>query len=153
VLFEPLDFLRRLAAIVPPPRENQTRYYGIFSAHHKERRKLVALVPKAAALAKSTLEKSGELKLPPEDAEPVPPKYRQPWSALLKRVFGHEMLTCPRCLGKMRLLGMVDSPKVIAKILTHLKIETEPPRIGKMKRDLGYEPEYAGVAERGIGRH
>ena len=48
---------------------------------------------------------------------------------MLKRVFGHEMLVCPKCQGKMRLLGMVDSPKVIDKILLHLGLETEAPQL------------------------
>ena len=37
VLFEPLDFLARLAALVPKPRVDLTRYHGLFapnSAHH-----------------------------------------------------------------------------------------------------------------------
>jgi hypothetical protein len=35
-VFEPLDFLARLAALVPRPRVNLTRYHGVFapnSAH------------------------------------------------------------------------------------------------------------------------
>ena len=34
VLLEPLDFLARLAALVPPPRTHQTRYHGVFAPHH-----------------------------------------------------------------------------------------------------------------------
>jgi hypothetical protein len=32
VVFEPLDFLARLAALVPPPRVHLTRYHGVFAA-------------------------------------------------------------------------------------------------------------------------
>jgi len=35
VLFEPLDFLARLAALVPPPRLHLTRYHGVFAAHRR----------------------------------------------------------------------------------------------------------------------
>jgi hypothetical protein len=31
VVFEPLDFLARLAALVPRPRVNLTRYHGVFA--------------------------------------------------------------------------------------------------------------------------
>ena len=31
VLFEPLDFLARLAALVPKPRVNLIRYHGVFA--------------------------------------------------------------------------------------------------------------------------
>jgi len=37
VLFEPLDFLARLAALVPPPRLHLTRYHGVFAAHSRYR--------------------------------------------------------------------------------------------------------------------
>ena len=109
------------------PRENQTRYYGLLSAHHKYRQKLVSLVPKTAAKPADAHEEATGV--PQEPAEPVPKKYRQPWSALLKRVFGREMLVCPKCKGKMRLLGMVDSPEVIEKVLAHLGLETEVPKL------------------------
>jgi hypothetical protein len=41
VIFEPLDFIARLASLVPPPRVNLTRYHGIFSAHHRLRAQIV----------------------------------------------------------------------------------------------------------------
>jgi len=31
VIFEPLDFIARLAALVPKPRVNLTRYHGVFA--------------------------------------------------------------------------------------------------------------------------
>ena len=31
VVFEPLDFIARLAAVVPTPRVNTTRYHGVFA--------------------------------------------------------------------------------------------------------------------------
>ncbi len=37
VLFEPLDFIARLAALVPRPRVNLTRYHGVFAPNSKLR--------------------------------------------------------------------------------------------------------------------
>jgi hypothetical protein len=34
VLFEPLDFIARLAALVPTPRVNLTRFHGVFVRGH-----------------------------------------------------------------------------------------------------------------------
>jgi hypothetical protein len=37
VIFEPLDFIARLAALVPKPRVNLTKFHGVFapnSRHH-----------------------------------------------------------------------------------------------------------------------
>lgn len=35
MIFEPLDFLARLAALVPNPGVNLTRYHGVFAANHR----------------------------------------------------------------------------------------------------------------------
>jgi Putative transposase len=37
VPFEPLDFIARLAALVPKPRVNLTRFYGVFAPNSKHR--------------------------------------------------------------------------------------------------------------------
>ena len=33
IVLEPVDFIARLAALVPPPRVHLTRYYGVFAAN------------------------------------------------------------------------------------------------------------------------
>jgi hypothetical protein len=37
VIFEPLDFIARLAALVPEPRVNLTRFHGVFAPNSKHR--------------------------------------------------------------------------------------------------------------------
>ena len=41
VIFEPLDFLTRLASLVPSPRVNLTRFQGVFAANHRLRAQIV----------------------------------------------------------------------------------------------------------------
>ena len=41
VLLEPLDFIARLAALVPRPRLNLTRFHGVFAPNFKHRLKIV----------------------------------------------------------------------------------------------------------------
>ncbi len=43
VIFDPLDFIARLAALVPKPRVNLTRFHGVFAPNSKHR----ALVARA----------------------------------------------------------------------------------------------------------
>ena len=38
----------------------------------------------------------------------------RPWAALLQRTFGFDVLECPRCDGRMRLLAMVTDPIALA---------------------------------------
>ncbi len=37
VIFEPLDFIARLAALIPRPRANLTRFHGVFAPNSKHR--------------------------------------------------------------------------------------------------------------------
>ena len=41
VVFEPLDFIARLAALVPRPRVNLTRYHGLFAPRARHRQQVV----------------------------------------------------------------------------------------------------------------
>jgi Putative transposase len=41
VIFEPLDFMARLASLAPSPRVNLTRYHGNFAPHHRLRAQIV----------------------------------------------------------------------------------------------------------------
>ena len=43
------------------------------------------------------------------------------WMARLKRVFDIELSVCPRCGGKLRVIGQVTEPKAIARILDHIE--------------------------------
>ncbi len=43
------------------------------------------------------------------------------WMARLNRVFGLDLSVCPKCGGKLRVIGEVTDPKIIARILEHVK--------------------------------
>jgi hypothetical protein len=49
-----------------------------------------------------------------------------PWSELMKRTFGINVLCCPVCQATMALLAVITKQEVIAKILTHVNVPREP---------------------------
>ncbi len=51
----------------------------------------------------------------------------RPWAELLKRTFEIDVLACPTCQGRMRLLAMVTDPKSIRRYLAKVGEPTEPP--------------------------
>jgi hypothetical protein len=54
---------------------------------------------------------------------------RLDWAKLLKRVFAVDVLTCPKCEGPMRLIGIVEDERIARRILTHLGLPSRaPPR-------------------------
>ncbi|VAW78780.1 Mobile element protein [hydrothermal vent metagenome] len=68
VIFEPLDFIARLAALVPKPRVNLTRFHGVFAPNSKYRALVTPArrgkVKKAKALSDS--KRSNRYSRPPE---------------------------------------------------------------------------------------
>jgi hypothetical protein len=47
----------------------------------------------------------------------------------MKRVFEIDVLICPHCDGTRMLIALITDGLVVRKILTHLGLETEPPRL------------------------
>ena len=47
----------------------------------------------------------------------------------MERVFELDVLACPRCGGRMRILAAIDSPDAIYRILTCLGLPTRAPPI------------------------
>jgi len=42
--------------------------------------------------------------------------------------FNLDVLACPRCGGRMRLIATIEDPRVIRQILAHLGLPTEVPQ-------------------------
>ncbi len=121
---DPLSLLCRLATSVPPPRLHTLRYAGVLAPASPWRSCLAPQSPQAAA---------------PSD-EPGRPNHAggyRPWAELLARTFAVDVLACPRCQGRMKLLALVKSPASIARYLATVEEATEVPR-----RSPGRGPPY-----------
>jgi len=44
----------------------------------------------------------------------------------MTRAFGFDVLKCPRCGGRMKLIATITSPRVIRAILDHLGLPSDP---------------------------
>ncbi len=116
VVFEPLDFLARLAALVPRPRVNLTRYHGVFAPNSAHR----ALVSRAGR------GKSREGVARADVRTPIERCAAMRWAQRLKRVFGIDIETCAGCGGTMRIIACIEDPLVIKAILAHLAGKARP---------------------------
>jgi hypothetical protein len=95
LVFEPLQFLRRLAASIPGPRQNVLRFHGIFAPNASCRPAIAALVD-SQQRSQSTATKTplvpphnagtgGWAPLPSEQPQPVPKPYRRRYLASRSR--------------------------------------------------------------------
>src|SRR5262249_40555876 len=86
-MFQPLDFLARLASVVPNRRVNLTRFHGLFAPHSSLRAK-IAPCPKHD-----------------RQNEECTTHRRTPmtWTQRLKRVFGIDIHLCEHCAGTVKI--------------------------------------------------
>ena len=49
------------------------------------------------------------------------------WAELMRRTFGFDVLACPRCGGRMRLIALIEQAQVVQRILRHLGLPSEVP--------------------------
>ena len=146
LLFEPIEFLEKLAALTPRPRINLVLYHGILAPHARLRAQAVCRDPAASAADRPPgPEESGPaapsrgpdavgLASPdpgdcPEEGRPHGPEKPRDWAwaNLMRRVFDLDVLACPRCGGRMTLIATIEAGEVMRRILRHLDLPTEPP--------------------------
>ena len=53
---------------------------------------------------------------------------RRSWARLVKKVYEADPLICPRCGRALKIIGLIDTPGVIERILRHLKLWNRPER-------------------------
>jgi hypothetical protein len=98
----PLALLRRLAWLVPPPRQHQVRAFGVLAPAARLRPKVVP-VGRVAVQGRWF----GAQRFEPTERVP----YREAWSRLLSRVYDVDGHACPRCPGRLRPFGAVLPPE------------------------------------------
>lgn len=115
LLFEPLELLEKLAALIPRPRINLVLYHGVLAPHSGWRARVVASgapPTEAPVIASAT----------PATNEPTtaPVARSWAWADLMRRAFDLDVLACPRCGGRLRLVATVEDPHAIGAILAAL---------------------------------
>ncbi len=120
LLFSGLEFVEKLAALVPQPRIHLTRFFGCLAPHSKIRSKIV---PKKEEVIHSTT--------PVCDTAESNKKQnhkKMSWAQLLARTFGIDTHHC-ECGGELKIVAAIMEAAVIRKILTHLGLPHKPPDI------------------------
>jgi len=111
LVFDPVSFLGRLAVLVPRPRVNLVLYHGVLAPRSSWR---ALIVP------------GGTTEAPAVGAtRPNPRGYR--WAELMRRTFAVDVLACPRCGERLRLIAFIEQADVIRRMLRHLGLPTEVP--------------------------
>jgi hypothetical protein len=68
---------------------------------------------------------------PPTSTDDHAPRRARPlnrtWADLMQRSFGFDVLACPRCPGRLKLVALIRESTVIQRILRHLRLPADLP--------------------------
>ena len=120
VVMSPVEFMQRLAALVPRLRLHLIRFHGVLAPHARLRATIVPGPPE------NTTEQAADR------AHRSPARMR--WARLLKRVFDIEQ--CPYCRGALKIIAAIEAPVVMPRSLRIWACLPAPRRARRRRLDL-----------------
>ena len=133
LVLSPLEFMQRLAALVPRPRLHLIRFHGVLAPNAKLRPLVVPPGPQPQVQEADT-EAAAPAECEVETVQARP--HHISWTRLLKRVFDIDMQHCPNCgAGELKIIAAILERPVIEKILCHLGLDPQPPPRGRARED------------------
>jgi hypothetical protein len=124
LVFDGVEFLEKLAVLIPKPRINLVVYHGILAPRARDR---TAAVARAVPLARAGADANAcpaDASGPPSPASPS--RRAMAWADLLRRIFAIDVLACA-CGGRLRFVATIEDPSVVQRILRHLGLPTDAP--------------------------
>jgi hypothetical protein len=123
LVMSPLEFMHRLAALVPRPRLHLIRFHGVLAPNAKLRARVV---PQGSEVAQLATEAAAAAGCEAQTVQARP--HRIGWARRLKRVFDIDLQHCPNCgAGELKIIAAILERPVIEKMLTHLGLDAQPP--------------------------
>jgi len=113
-VFTPTDFLAAITQHIPDKGAQMVRYYGWYS--NKMRGVRQRGLPAELVFRRPGVSPPPPVKLPSKR-----------WRDLILRVWHVDPLRCPVCQNPMRVIAVIDDPRVVEKILRHLGAWHDPP--------------------------
>ena len=116
VAFDPVDFIARLAALVPKPRVNLTRYHGVLAPNHRWRGTGHTGKRGKGVKRIANTEVAHPLSATRDDLGPAP-----------ETRFQIDIEVCGRCGGSLKVIACIEDQDIIDRILAHFAIRNRTP--------------------------
>ncbi len=114
----PIEFLDRIAALIPQPRKHRHRYHGVLAPNAPLRKRVTA---------RAGLPVNREVAAEPVGIQPavldefsVGALAASIWAMLIARIYEINPLICPMCGNEMRIIAFITEMEPIGKILRHI---------------------------------
>ncbi len=130
LVLRPVEFVEKLAALVAPPRSHLVRYHGVLAARSRVRR---SIAPRRGE--ESMRDRAGcggeEASAGARLSEGRRRRQsRTDWATLMRRSFGMDVLACPKCGARMRVIACVTKRSAVRAILESLGMADEAAGLG-----------------------
>jgi hypothetical protein len=132
------ELIERLVAVIPRPQKNLFLYTGVLAPRSRLRARVCAYGRASSSAADSCEQRPSSASNPATVASPmssVQAPSRGSWARLMQRAFDIDVLVCPACRGRMRLLALIEKPGAARRILRHLGMRDHPPPIAPPRFD------------------
>ena len=130
IVLSPLDFLSRLASLVPRPRIHLIRFHGVFAPHFKYRSLVTPDHSDKTNKTSRTEQKKAKK------------SYSIGWAKMLKRVFDIDIQICSKCGGQIKIIAAIQNQQVIKRILIHLGENSKVPELSSPRGPPEIEHDY-----------
>ena len=117
-VFPAMEWLAAMCSHIPNKGEQMVKYYGFYSNVSRGKRKEAGTDEDIPCIL---------------DAQGNEKTVQRNWARLIQKIYEVDPLLCPKCQGKMRVIGSIEDPSVIRAILEHLGLwlarARPPPKI------------------------
>lgn len=153
IVMEPLELLERLSALVPAPRAHLTRHAGVLDPAAKWRSLIVPqsqppTLPDTADATVASASAPDSTATPGATgdggSQPGPCRHGRnyTWAELMKRVWELDVLACPRCLGRLKIVAAIHPPDATRKILECLGLPSRAPPVSPASYKYLTQPDW-----------
>ena len=128
LVMSPLEFMQRLAALVPRPRLHLIRFHGVLAPNAQLRAMVVPAGPdKQDSASQCTVTE-------PQGVSAL--SARMSWARLIKRVFEIDLAHCISCDSELQMIAAIVETPFIERILTHLGPAARAPPHAPARRQM-----------------
>ena len=127
----PLEFLDKLAALIPPPRRHRHRYHGVLAPNAPLRQAVTAYagLPMGDEVVSANQAPVADEDLT-EAGSKMPFYAASLWAMLIARIYKVFPLVYPQCGGELKIIAFLTEANPIQRILIYIGEPATPPRIG-----------------------
>ncbi|MBT5420052.1 MAG: IS91 family transposase [Candidatus Cloacimonetes bacterium] len=124
-----IEFIEKIATLVPPPRIHRHRYFGVLAPNSPYREQVTShasLILDDGYI--TTADRSQELGTENDDVSiKKSSSSHYLWAILIARIYAVFPLICPDCGGKMKIIAFIREKPIIQKILNSIDEPIKPP--------------------------